>query len=228
MWKEFSYFGFYFSFSFLISMCLSLNYATYFLLGFSNFFDEGLTIQDSTIWVWAIWRISFFICFCLNLPYILILSFYWIKNWNRKSDVLKFQISFFFILYTLCISMFVFSVDLFDSVFTFPNITNFYFEFQPDIEIYLNFLNGLFFDLFQSLLCFQIVLFFGLYLKLTFLHLNNYIYFLQIFTLILFLYWFAGDGTFLDFWLCFSIFIFNQILIFSLLFFKNLRAYKKQ
>ena len=226
MIKELYAFCFYFLTVILFLLSLSLNYASYFISFWCHFLEEGLVLHDSTEWVWAVWITTFFLSFCFILPYYFFLVYIWIKNLNTQLENLLFKILISLFFYCVFISSIIFVKDLFLSGFFLPSIKNISFEFQPGIESYLTFILGLFFDLLKSFILFQIFLGSIFFLKSLYLNIQNYIIILYLFTLILFFYWFGGEGFTSDFFLFLIILFLNQIILFSVLIFKHFRRYK--
>jgi len=226
MIKEFFVFCIYFIVAFILVLSLSLNYASSFISVWCNCLEEGFVLHDSTEWVWAVWMTAFFLCFWFLMPYYFFLIYLWIKNFSTKIESLFIKIGISLFFYSAILSFIIFLKDLFLSGFFLPSIKNISFEFQPGIESYLNFIFGLFFDLFNSFIIFQLFIIAIFMFKNLFLQLKKYIIILYIFTLCLFFYWFGGEGILSDFFLCLTIIILNQILILSILIFKHLRMYK--
>ena len=211
----------------IFTLLLSLNYSSDFIFVWCNWLQEGFVLRDSTEWVWAIWFTTFAVTLWALVPYFSILAYIYIQSYNTShvNLLVKTILSLCYYIVLICILFFV--NDLFVSGFFIPDRKVISFEFQPGIESYLLFIFGLFFDMLQSFLIYQIIIIVAFLFKNIFLNLKKYAIFLYSFTWILFFYWFGGEGFLSDFFLTLIAIIFNQIVIFSILLLKHLRMYNK-
>lgn len=226
MTKELSFYLIYYLIYLLFNVSLTLYYINDIIFCLSQVLTEGLIIHDTTIWVWAIFFVMFVVTLWLTLPYFLFLVILWLKSSLFFSEwlFLKINLIVFTFLFLFCIYIYI--NDLFFAGFVFSNSNNIIFEFQPELQNYLTFINGLFNDLFLSLFLFQLFIILFLTAKNLYQIKLNLFFCIYLLESCVYFYWFGSDGFWSDVLLItILIGIYYQI-NYLYLFLKNLKKIK--
>lgn len=180
-------------------------------LWYEIWLEESFIVKDPNDWVWSLLIISGFLSFFFFLPYFLLffykeLSLFLFKeeqNWLKIFLSLIFYI--FFIALVLLLKDFAFS-----GIISLSEKTRLTFEFQPEIENFILYFLGTYFDLiFILIILTSFLIVFFITFK-SFFKFNKNFLFLIFFLLIY--YWCGGEGLKQDLLLtCFLVFFFEVI-----------------
>ena len=197
----FLYLFFYGIFAFI----LMLIYIENFIFCWSFLLEENFIIKNPNDWVWIVFTISLYMAFILLLPYLLFCIYINISNLFFFFEQEKIRGLIFFFYYFCLISL----ILLFDfsksGMFLLNTKNDIFFEFQPELENFIIFVFGTFFD-------FSITLILILFLLFNYIACKNYKIILVTLACISFwiYYWFSGAGLMQDFFLILCVLLFIE------------------
>ena len=192
---------------YLVLYVIFCNIISYIIIFFSILLEENFIIKNPDDCVWMFFSLTTFLTFIFFIPYfsfiiytILNTGFYQIK----QQLILFFN---FFLFYSILLSFLLLATD-----FVFAGLTslaynnNMPFEFQYEIESFLIFIFGTFWDFLFTSIFLNISIFIFLF------SFNNKNYLYQILSIFFIFYWFAGISFLQDLLLLIIIWIMLQII----------------
>lgn len=211
----------YLSFFFIFIFILILNYIEDFLFYCIFLLEENLILKNPNDWVWAIYLSTFYITFIIFIPYLFL--YLYINNCNLffKVEQKKLQISFLSIYYYYFLSI-IFLFDFIQSSIIVLNVNkDIFFEFQPEMENFIFFIFGTFFDFFITLNFILILIY--IIVKIKRIKFN---FIILIFISFWIFYWFSGSDIINDSFLILVSFIFIEIIRWGFFFLFHLSKIK--
>ena len=193
--KNIIYFLYLFFYS-ISAFILMLTYIENFIFCWSFLLEENFIIKNPNDWVWIVFIISFYMAFILFLPYLFFCIYINISNLFFCFEQKKIR-SLIFLGYYFCLLSLILLFDFSKSgMFSLNTKNDIFFEFQPELENFIIFVFGTFFD-------FSISLILILFLLFNYIACKNYKIILVTLTFISFwiYYWFSGAGLMQDFFL---------------------------
>ena len=184
------------------------------LLTFS--LEENFILKNPNDWVWCLWIFSLYLFLFLVIPYIFIYIYLKFKSSFFKEEDIIFNLVLFLSAYNFFFTLFLLFQDfIFSGIISLYENKKFYFEFQPEIENFIFYFLGIFWDFLFSVVLYNIIYFYF------FIVLKKQIKFLiQCSILVLIYYWFGGENKmqdlifiFIIYMLLELIYIFNLILV---------------